>query len=124
MAICSRVLECFGVLFALRVVSCCVPCFDWLKWLLRQPYLVTNLLCGMTLLITYSSSYTSSACGGADGLRLRCLPAIWLTLIVTCAKRSSHLVSRALYVLLDRLRLISGSSAWWSLNNFIGLPYI
>ena len=40
-----------------------------------------------------------------------------------CAKRSSHLVSRALYVLLDRLRLNIGSNAWWSVSNFIGLPF-
>ena len=36
MAVCSRVLECFNSL--IRVASC-----DWLKWLLRQPYLATNL---------------------------------------------------------------------------------
>ena len=80
--------------------------------------------------MTYSSSYASSVCGGADGLLLKkfvsgkCLPALWFTLIVKCANRSSHLVNRALYVLMEQFRLISGSNAWWSVGKLIGLLQI
>ena len=49
------------------------------------------------LLITYSSSYASSACGSEDGFLLKqsvsakCFPAIWVTLIEISAHRSSHI---------------------------------
>ena len=78
MAVCSRVLDCLD---SLRNISLC----HWSNRLLRQPYLVMNLQCSMIMLITYSSSYASSVCGGVDGYLLRyplsakCLAAIWLT---------------------------------------------
>ena len=86
MAVCSRVLRYFGISFVLcGAVSDALLC-HLLKWLLRQPYLSTNLYCGIIMLITFSSSKTSSACGGEDGFLLKwsvsakCLPAIWHTL--------------------------------------------
>ena len=64
MAVCSRVLDFFGLL---HKFSRC----DWSIWLLRQPNLFIKLRCGAMLLITYSSYASSAACGGAVGFLLR-----------------------------------------------------
>ena len=79
------------------------------------------------MLNTYSSPHASFVCGAADEFLRKSVSAegshaIRFTLIDKCANRSSHLVIRALYVLMDRLRLMNGSNAWRSVNIFTSFP--
>ena len=49
---------------------------------------------------------------------------MWFFSVSKCASLSSQRVSLALYVLFDLFLFLSGSRAWWFLNNSIGCPYI
>ena len=54
----------------------------------------------------------------------KCFPAMCFVFISKCASLSYHLVNLALYVLFDLFYLNRCSSAWWSVSNSIGFPYM
>ena len=91
---------------------------DWFEKIL--PYFKFSSACSVRMFITYCSAYMFSIATPSTGFRLRksvnfkLLPAMCCIEISNCANRSNHLVSLALYCLLHLFRLISGSSAWWS----------